>query len=93
VQLNASGDTIERARVGLVAIAPTPKFAAEASQWLAGKPPTEETFVQAGELAKQVASPIDDMRGTVEFRRHLVGVLTKRTLAKAVERALMSCEL
>jgi carbon-monoxide dehydrogenase medium subunit len=87
VQLNAAGETIERARVGLVAIAPTPLFAAEASQFLAGRRPTEETFAQAGELARQVASPIDDMRGTVEFRRHLVGVLTQRTLAKAVERA------
>jgi len=87
VQLNPAGDTIERARVGLVAVAPTPKFAAEASQWLAGKPATEETFVRAGELAKRVASPISDLRGTVEFRSHLVGVLTKRTLAKAVERA------
>jgi xanthine dehydrogenase FAD-binding subunit len=93
VQLNAAGDTIERARVGLVAIAPTPKYAAEASRWLEGKPATAETFVQAGELAKPVASPINDMRGTVEFRRHLVGVLTKRTLAKAVERALTRSEL
>jgi CO/xanthine dehydrogenase FAD-binding subunit len=87
VQLNAAGDTIEQARVGLAAVAPTPKFAVEASQWLAGKPAMEATFVQAGELAKKVATPISDMRGTVEFRSHLVGVLTRRTLAKAVERA------
>ena len=75
------------ARVALAAVAPTPRFAAEASQWLAGKPATEETFAQAGELARKVASPISDMRGTAEFRMHLVGVLTRRTLAKAVERA------
>jgi xanthine dehydrogenase FAD-binding subunit len=87
VQLSATGDTIEQARVALAAVAPTPKFAAEASRWLAGKPVSEETFAQAGELAKKVASPISDMRGTVEFRLHLVGVLTRRTLAKAVERA------
>jgi carbon-monoxide dehydrogenase medium subunit len=87
VQLSAAGDTIERARVGLVAIAPTPQYAAEASRWLAGRPVTEETLVQAGELAKQVASPISDMRGTAEFRMHLVGVLTRRTLARAIERA------
>jgi xanthine dehydrogenase FAD-binding subunit len=71
----------------VAAVAPTPKFAAEASQGLAGKPASEETFARAGELAKKVASPISDMRGTVEFRLQLVGVLAKRTLAKAVERA------
>lgn len=87
VRLNPAGDTIEQARVALVAIAPTPRLAAEASQWLEGKPATDETFAQAGELAKKVASPIRDMRGTVEFRTHLVGVLTRRTLARAVERA------
>ncbi len=87
VELDPSGKTIKNARVAITAVAPTPRFAAEASQWLAGKPATEETFAQAGELAKKVASPITDMRGTQEFRVHLVGVLTKRTLAKAVERA------
>jgi carbon-monoxide dehydrogenase medium subunit len=89
VKLSASGDTIESARIGLGAVAATPKFAAEASAWLAGKPATAETFAQAGELAKKVATPISDMRGTAEFRTHLVGVLVKRTLAKAVERALL----
>lgn len=87
VRLNAAKDTIEEARVAVAAVAPTPKFAAEASAWLAGKPVSEQTFAQAGELAKKVASPISDMRGTAEFRLHLVGVLTKRTLAKAVELA------
>src|SRR4029079_16472398 len=87
LQLSSDGKTIERARIGLCAIAPTPKFAAEAAQWLTGKAATDESFVQAGELAKKVASPITDMRGTTEYRIHLIGVLVKRTLAKATERA------
>jgi CO/xanthine dehydrogenase FAD-binding subunit len=87
VTLSADGKRIEQARIGLCAVAPTPKFAAEASQWLTGQSPSEETFAQAGELAKKVAQPITDMRGTIEYRTHLVGVLVKRTLAKAVERA------
>jgi xanthine dehydrogenase FAD-binding subunit len=87
VKLSADGSKIEQARVGLCAVAPTPKFAAEASQWLAGQPVTEATFAQAGELAKKVATPITDMRGPAEYRTHLVGVLVKRTLTKAVERA------
>lgn len=90
VQLSADGQTIEKARIGLCAVAPTPKLAAEASQWLTGKLASEESFAQAGELAKKVASPITDMRGTVEYRVHLVGVLVRRTLAKAVERARAS---
>jgi len=88
VKLSADGTTIEQARIGLAAVAPTPLFAAEASQWLAGKSATDKTFERAGEFARKAASPISDMRGTAEFRRHLAGVLTRRTLAKAVERAL-----
>jgi xanthine dehydrogenase FAD-binding subunit len=87
VKLSADGTTIKQARIGLAAVAPTPLFAAEASHWLTGKPATEKTFERAGELARKVAAPISDMRGTAEFRLHLVGVLTRRTLAKAVERA------
>src|SRR5204862_5855908 len=41
VQLSSDGKTIEKARIALAAVAPTPKFAADASQWLAGKPANE----------------------------------------------------
>ena len=87
VQLSDDGGRIESARIAVGAVAPTPQLAAEASDYLAGKPANEATFTQAGELARKVASPINDMRGTIEFRTHLVGVLVKRTLARAVERA------
>jgi len=90
VKLSPDASRIDQARLGLCAIAPTPKYAAEASAWLVGKPATTATFAQAGELAKKVASPITDMRGTADYRVHLVGVLVKRTLAKAVERARSS---
>lgn len=87
VTLSDDGKTILSGRIAAGAVAPTPKYCAEASDFLAGKPATEETFAVAGELAKKVATPIDDMRGTIEYRVHLVGVLTKRALAIAVERA------
>ena len=87
VQLAKGGEEIEKARIGLAAIAPTPRFAAEASQWLTGQPATEDIFARAGELARNVAAPISDMRGTAEYRMHLIGVLVKRTLLKAAERA------
>jgi CO/xanthine dehydrogenase FAD-binding subunit len=87
VRLDPSMNTIEDARVSLAAVAPTPVFAAEASRWLAGKAASDETFAHAGELARAASSPISDMRGTAEFRAHLVTVLTRRTLARAVKRA------
>jgi carbon-monoxide dehydrogenase medium subunit len=87
VKLDMSRQKIEAARIALSAVAPTPLFAAEASNWLAGKPATEASYVRAGEMAKSVVQPITDMRGTAEYRVYLVGVLVKRTLAAAVERA------
>jgi xanthine dehydrogenase FAD-binding subunit len=87
VQLNAAGDTIQAARVALAAVAPTPLFVKSASDWLSGKPATAKTFAKARELASQAARPINDKRGTVEYRKHLAGVLTERTLAIAVDRA------
>ncbi len=87
VQLDENGQQIEQARIALSAVAATPVFAAEASDWLAGQMASEDVFTKAGEMARDVASPIDDMRGPAEYRTHLVGVLTKRTLAKACERA------
>lgn len=87
VQLDPSGATIVQGRVALGAVAPTPVLATAASDFLSGQPATDATFARAGELARQSARPISDMRGTAEYRTHLVGVLVKRTLADAVARA------
>lgn len=87
VQLSADGKTFDRARVALAAVAPRPLFVPEAGDALAGKPVNDESLALAAELAQAAATPISDMRGTAEFRKHIVGVLTRRTLAKAVERA------
>lgn len=87
VQLDPTGQTIVAARVALSAVAPVVRLAQEASDGLAGQPATEATFAAAGQRARLAASPISDMRGTAEFRLHLVGVLVQRTLAEAVARA------
>jgi xanthine dehydrogenase FAD-binding subunit len=87
IALSADGQTIEDARVALGAVATTPRAADEAAAWLKGQPATEEIFERAGELSRKVASPITDMRGTAEYRMHLIGVLVKRTLVRAAQRA------
>jgi len=75
------------ARIALGAVAPTPLLATEAGGILAGKEISEENLQRAAEAAQAVVRPIDDMRGTAAYRRHLVGVLTRRALRGAIERA------
>ncbi|MCC9628249.1 xanthine dehydrogenase family protein subunit M [Blastopirellula sp. JC732] len=86
VELDDKG-AIRKARIVLGAVAPTTVRATKAEEALIGQQPSDALFIKAGELAQLAASPIDDMRGTVEYRKHLCGVLTRRTLAIAVERA------
>lgn len=81
------GERCTAARIALGAVAPTPLFAAKASEALVGKKLDDGAIEKAAQLAIEKSSPIDDMRGTAEFRRHLVGVLTRRVLLTAVERA------
>ena len=61
--------------------------ATAAEQALVGEPLTLERIEQAAGLAVEAAKPISDQRGSAEFRRHLVRVLTRRTLIKALARA------
>lgn len=87
VVLDDSGENFVSGRIGLGAVAPTPLFAREASDLLAGQPVNDETIGKVAKAAQSIATPIDDMRGTKEFRLHLVDVLTQRVLRVAVERA------
>jgi carbon-monoxide dehydrogenase medium subunit len=50
-------------------------------------PVNEESMRAAAEIAKAAARPITDMRGTIEYRKHLCAVLTRRALEGAVARA------
>lgn len=87
VVLDASGTKFVSARIALGAVGPTPLFAEEAGALLAGRTVDDAAFAAAAEAARKIATPIDDMRGTAEFRRHLVGVLVTRVLQAAVTRA------
>jgi carbon-monoxide dehydrogenase medium subunit len=75
------------ARVALASVAPTPLFVREAGDVVAGKAVNAEALSQAADLARQAARPITDMRGTAEYRRHLCGVLTRRAMESAIQRA------
>ena len=88
VELANRGKEFKQVRVALGAVGPTPIFAKRSSELLIGKSIDDEEAISAVSMsAKEEATPISDMRGPAEFRRHLVGVLVKRTLTGAVARA------
>jgi carbon-monoxide dehydrogenase medium subunit len=86
VQLDSSG-RIAAAQIALGAVGPTPLLATAAAATLLGQPPSEALIDAAARLAQTEARPISDLRGSAAYRHHLVGVLTRRALARALARA------
>jgi aerobic carbon-monoxide dehydrogenase medium subunit len=82
------GDTIADAGIGLSAVGPVTIGLTRAEELLRGRTPSEELFEQAGAIASEDCMPIPDQRGPEDYKRHLAGVLTKRALRRATERAL-----
>ena len=87
VSVTLDNGNIGSARVSLASVAPTPLFVKEAGDAMVGKPANEDTVRIASAIARDAARPITDMRGTIEYRRHLCEVLTRRALLTAIERA------
>ena len=87
VILDDAKEKVVLAKIAVGAVAPTPRMAQAAADAMVGKEASEATIEEAAEAAKAVASPINDMRGTVKQRIHLVGILTKRALRTAIARA------
>ncbi len=87
VVLSEDGSTIRSARLALATVAPTALLVEEAGAAVEGKPVCEETVALAARIAQAAARPRTTLRGTSAQRRHLVGVLTRRTLWGAIERA------
>jgi carbon-monoxide dehydrogenase medium subunit len=75
-------------RIALGSVAATPVRSLNAEALLKNQTAEEALFYKAGEKARyEDCKPIDDFRGTAGYRRAMVGVLTKRTLAAAFEQA------
>ncbi len=78
--------TIVDARVGLAAVGPNTTGIPEISEALVGQPPGEEIYAKAGEIAARSCSPVSDMRGSADYKRHLANELTQRALRRSVAR-------
>ena len=82
-----AGGTFKSARIAIGAVAPTPLLVEAAGAALDGKPVNDESIAAAAQIARDAATPINDMRGTIEHRKQLVEVLTARALRRACDRA------
>lgn len=82
-----AGGTCTAARVAIGAVAPTARLVAAAGAALVGTKLDEPALNAAADAASAAASPIDDKRGTVTYRRQVVGVLTQRAAKIAAARA------
>ncbi|TIO17188.1 MAG: xanthine dehydrogenase family protein subunit M [Mesorhizobium sp.] len=78
---------IKSARVALGAAAPTVLLVEEAAEVLVGSKLDEATLERLAKICAGACRPIDDKRGTIEFRRKVAGVLAKRVATTAYERA------
>lgn len=85
VSVTMEGATIKDTRVVLGAVAPVPMRARLTEEFLKGKTVTEELLKEAAEIATGESKPITDIRGSAEYRKNLVGVLTRRALKAAIE--------
>jgi carbon-monoxide dehydrogenase medium subunit len=81
------GGTIAGAGIALAAVG-SGVTSPEAEAALAGRAPSEELFAEAGRLAAEASDPATDQRGSAEYKRHVVGELTRRALRRATARAL-----
>src|SRR5215813_658421 len=84
--LDESG-ACKRAGIGLTNVGMTPIKAKQTEAFLVGKKLDDSVIQKAAEIAASESQPMDDIRGSAEYKRDLVRVLTERALATAVSRA------
>jgi carbon-monoxide dehydrogenase medium subunit len=87
VHLSLDDGHVAGVGIGLTSVGPRNVKAKEAEASLRGKEPTEEAFDEAARLAAQVAEPMSDVRGSAEYKRHVVEVFVRRGLDRALEMA------
>jgi CO/xanthine dehydrogenase FAD-binding subunit len=87
VELEEDGRTVGRARLVFASVAPTPVRATAAERAVEGTTADGAALREAGAIARQAVRPIDDCRAPAAYRSEMVEVLTRRALARALDRA------
>lgn len=83
IGVDPKSGAINRARIALGAVAPFAMRAVGAEALLIGQKPTDEVLDRAAERCGQECRPIDDLRASAGYRRHIITVLARRLLRDA----------
>jgi carbon-monoxide dehydrogenase medium subunit len=86
ITVRANNGVCEDVRIGLNSVAPTIVRARKAEEVLRGKPITEAVLREMGEVATTEVDPMDDNRGSAEYKREMVKVLARRAAQEAFQR-------
>jgi CO/xanthine dehydrogenase FAD-binding subunit len=86
IEVDPSSGVVTKARIALASVAPTPVRAYAAEEFLEGTVIDAAAIDETADLAVGSAVPITDVRGSAEYRKELIRVLTKRTLSICLER-------
>ncbi|MFK8162780.1 MAG: xanthine dehydrogenase family protein subunit M [Lewinella sp.] len=86
VEIGADG-VCTKAGIGLTNVNSLPMRAERSEAALVGSKLTESDIAAAAKMAAEDCNPSADLRGDVDYKRHLVKVITKRMLNKAISRA------
>ncbi len=82
-----SKGVVKKARVALGAVAPTVLLVEDAAKAIVGTKLDDDALAALAAACEAACRPIDDMRGTIEFRTEVAGVLARRAALTAYERA------
>jgi len=87
IYLELNNGSIGKAGIALTSVGLTNIKATAAEASLVGAAPGDEVFADAGRLAAEASSPVADVRGSAEYKKHMVEVYVRRGLASAFEMA------
>jgi carbon-monoxide dehydrogenase medium subunit len=89
--LEVDGENIKKATAVVGSVSTVPTQSTKANGLLAGpKSQVEKQLGDAAEALAQAADPVDDLEGSAEYKRHLIGVFLKRAFAATLANAPQS---
>ena len=83
--LDVEGDKIKKATAVVGSVSALPTQSEKTNQLLAGfRGDAEKRLADAGQVLAEAADPVDDLEGSADYKRHLIGVFLRRAFVKAL---------